>query len=143
MKNLVFMRPLYWCDFYCTYNLLFKLNCKLLRIYANAKIQHNQPFLLGLVHQVRDTFEQPRDFTYDQPNVVQSHSTQWHHNHPQSQSRNTWQLNIIYLNQLISSKKIKYLTNYVKLNKFHKLLDTEQFFSPLKSSQQIKQLSSK
>ena len=30
----------------------------------------NQPFLLGLVHQVRNTFEQPRDFTYNQPKFV-------------------------------------------------------------------------
>ena len=94
----------------------------------------NQPFLLGLVHQVRDTFEKPRDFTYGQPNFVQSHSTQWHHNQPQSQSRKTWQLNKINRNQLASSKKIKYLTNYVKLNQFHKLLDTKGFFTLVKSN---------
>ena len=98
----------------------------------------NQPFLLSLFHQLRDTFDQAGDFTYGQPNFVQSDSTQWHHNQPQSQSRNTWQLNMIYLNQ-----EDKDLTNYVKLSQSHKLLDTKGFFTPLKSSQQIKQISSK
>ena len=44
---------------------------------------------------------------------------------------------MINLNQLTSTKKIKDLTNYVKLIQSHKLLDTKGFFTPLKSSQQI------
>ena len=41
------------------------------------------------------------------------------------------------------TKNIKYSTNYVKLSQSHKLLDTKGFFTPLKSGQQIKQVSSK
>ena len=107
------------------------------------KFYDSQPTLLTWPFTSRDTFEKPRDFTYGQPNFVQSHSTQWHHNQPQSQSMNTWHLNMIYLNQITSPKKIKELTNYVKLCQSHKLLDTKGVFTPLKSSQQIKQISSK
>ena len=44
------------------------------------------------------------------------------------------------LNQLTSAKKIKDLTNYVKLSQSHKILDTKGFFTSLKTSQQIKQI---
>ena len=36
---------------------------------------------------------------------------------------------MIYLNQITSAKQIKDLTNYVKLNQSHKLLDTKGFFT--------------
>ena len=47
------------------------------------------------------------------------------------------------LNQLTSAKKIRDLTNYVNISQSYKILDTKVFFTPLKSSQQIKQISSK
>ena len=53
------------------------------------KCSDSKPTLLTCPSSSRDTFEQPRYFTYGQPNFFQSHSTQWHHNQHQSQSNST------------------------------------------------------
>ena len=54
---------------------------------------------------------------------------------------------LIFKHDILQPKKlnqeIKDLTNYVKLNQYHKLLYKKSFFTLLKSSQQIKQISSK
>ena len=44
---------------------------------------------------------------------------------------------------ILNQEDKKDLSKYVKLSQSHKHLDTKGFFTPLKSSQQIKQISNK